>query len=516
MAADQSVDAPSLETLARIARDFNLRLSHADLEAYQALMAGPLASYQRIAELTPPAPALCYPRDAGAPPADNPLGAWYWRGELQGAADGLLAGKRLAIKDNACVAGWPMMNGSRVLEGHVPEVDASVVTRVLDAGGRILGKSVCENLCFSGGSHTSATGPVRNPHDPTRSTGGSSSGSAALVAAGEVDMAIAGDQGGSIRMPAGWCGIYGLKPSWGLVPYTGIFPIEQTIDHVGPLAATTKDVALLLQAIAGPDGGDPRQNQGLQNQDYVSALSGDAAGLKIGIVGEGFGLEGAEPDVDEAVRAAALRFADIGATVADVSVPWHADGMHIWNGIGIEGATELMLKGNGMGSNWKGVYNVGLLEAMAAGRRERADEFSETVKLVLLLGAYVHEAGHGRVYAQAQNLARTLTAEYDRALGEYDLLAMPTQPMKATPLPPADAPREVIVARALEMVANTAPFNISGHPAMSLPCAVSEGLPVGLMLIGRHGDEATILRAADAFERGVFARPLPPKPAAAA
>ena len=152
-----------------------------------------------------------------------------------------------------------MMNGTSTLEGYVPDVDATIVTRILDAGGFILGKAVCESLCFSGGSHTSDTGPVRNPHNTDYTTGGSSSGSAALVAAGEVDLAIGGDQGGSIRIPASWCGIYGLKPTYGLVPYTGIFPIELTLDHTGPMARSVADVALLLEAIAGPDGLDPRQ-----------------------------------------------------------------------------------------------------------------------------------------------------------------------------------------------------------------------------------------------------------------
>src|SRR5436853_2615167 len=151
-----------------------------------------------------------------------------------------------------------MMNGASTLEGYVPDVDATIVTRMLDAGGTIMGKVHCEYFCFSGGSHTSAAGPVQNPRRAGFSAGGSSSGSAALVAAGEVDMAIGGDQGGSIRIPSCWCGIYGLKPTYGLVPYTGIFPIELTLDHTGPLARTVADVALLLEVIAGPGGLAPR------------------------------------------------------------------------------------------------------------------------------------------------------------------------------------------------------------------------------------------------------------------
>ncbi len=260
-----AVKPPTLDDLARIAASFSLSLSPQDLESFRGLIVGMLPSYARLDELTEPTLPVKYPRSPGyrPQPEDNPLGAWYWRTEIIGAPSGPLTGKTVAIKDNVCVAGVPMMNGSSVLEGYVPEIDATVVTRILDAGGTILGKAVCEHLCVSGGSHTSDTGPVRNPYDPTRMTGGSSSGSAALVATGAVDLAIGGDQGGSIRMPSCWCGICGLKPTYGLVPYTGIFPIELTIDHTGPMARTVADVALLLEVIAGPDGLDPRQHAGL-------------------------------------------------------------------------------------------------------------------------------------------------------------------------------------------------------------------------------------------------------------
>jgi len=201
-----AVKTPTLDDLARIAERWSLSMTREDLQSFRALMGNALASYARLDELTEPTLSVKYPRSPGfrPQPADNPLGAWYWRTEITGAPSGPLAGKTVAIKDNVCVAGVPMMNGSSVLEGYVPEIDATIATRILDAGGTIVGKAVCENLCYSGGSHTSATGPVRNPYDPSRTSGGSSSGSAALVAAGEVDMAIGGDQGGSIRAPSCW------------------------------------------------------------------------------------------------------------------------------------------------------------------------------------------------------------------------------------------------------------------------------------------------------------------------
>src|SRR6201997_4466193 len=212
--APRILPKPPLPELERIARSYNLNLSRDDLESFRKLMDGVLASYRRLDQFAEPTLPVKYRRDAGYRPAasENRLNAWYWRCSIKGAPSGPLAGKKIAIKDNVCVAGIPMMNGSNVLEGYVPDVDATIVTRILDAGGEITGKAVCEHLCFSGGSHTSDPMPVHNPHKRGYSAGGSSSGSAALVGAGEVDMAIGGDQGGSIRIPACWCGIVGLKP----------------------------------------------------------------------------------------------------------------------------------------------------------------------------------------------------------------------------------------------------------------------------------------------------------------
>ena len=304
---------------------------------------------------------------------------------------------------------------------------------------------------------------VDNPHKPGYTCGGSSAGSGVLVLTGEADMALGGDQGGSIRMPACWSGIYGHKPTHGLVPYTGIFPIEQTLDHTGPMARTVADVATLLQVIAGPDGHDPRQI-GTRTQRYVNALDKGADGMKIGVVTEGFGHPESEDAVDSTVRAAVQRFAECGATVDEVSIPMHRDGPHIWNGIAVEGATALMLKGNGLGTNWEGYYTTTLLDAYARGWRSRPDDLSETVKTVMMLGDYMHRNYHGRYYAKAQNLSRRLRDTYDAALAEYDVLAMPTLPMLATKLPEPDCSREEYVDVALNMLANTCPFD--GHRAI--------------------------------------------------
>src|ERR671932_79337 len=326
------VQQPSLETLARIADQYGFEIPADRLATFRALVGHSLASYARLDQLVEPSLPVSYPRRPGHRPApeDNPLGAWYWKSEIRGATAGPLSGKKVAIKDNVCVAGVPMMNGTGVLEGYVPDVDATIVTRILDAGGTILGKAVCESLCFSGGSHTADSGPVRNPYDPSRSTGGSSSGSAALVAAGEVDLAIGGDQGGSVRIPSCWSGIYGLKPTWGLVPYTGAFPIEASLDHLGPMARSSRDVALLLSVQA------------------------------------------------------AQAFGRLGAKVEEVSIPWHRDAMALWNAIVLEGATAIMVAGEGMAYGAKGRYATGLVDAYAQGRRQRGERLSDTVKLAVL------------------------------------------------------------------------------------------------------------------------------------
>src|SRR5262249_25531021 len=306
--------------------------SEADLAAHHEALAPAFEAYNRLDQMPDELPPVTYPRLPGRRPApeENRYGAWYVKTEIEGAFAGRLKGKRVALKDNICLAGVPMMNGASTLEGYVPEVDATVAARVLDAGGTIAGKTVCEYFCFSGGSHTSASGPVHNPHRAGYSAGGSSSGSAAVVAAGEVPMALGGDQGGSIRIPAAFCGIYGLKPTHGLVPYTGIMPIELTLDHVGPMTATVEDNALLLEVLAGPDGLDPRQYGDAIARPYREALGRGAAGLKIAVVEEGFGHPQSLPQVDAVVRAAAERYRGLGAAVETVSVPMHRAGNAIW------------------------------------------------------------------------------------------------------------------------------------------------------------------------------------------
>src|SRR5437764_1273239 len=372
-----TVKTPTLQQIGQVAAELGFNFNDTDLAAHLEALVPAFAAYNILDQMTDELPPVSYPRRPGRRPTteENPHGAWYVKTEVPGAGAGKLAGKRIALKDNICLAGVPMMNGASTLEGYVPDVDATVATRILDAGGTIVGKTVCEYFCFSGGSHTSATGPVHNPHRKGYSAGGSSSGSAAVVAAGEVPMALGGDQGGSIRIPASFCGIYGLKPTHGLVPYTGIMPIELTIDHTGPMTATVEDNALLLEVLAGPDGLDPRQYGG-QSMPYRDALGQGAQGLRIGIVEEGFGHPQSQAQSDAVVKEAADRLRGLGATVETISIPMHRLGAAIWLPIAAEGATMQMMHGNGFGFNWQGQYVVSLLDAHSAWR-QRADELSD-------------------------------------------------------------------------------------------------------------------------------------------
>lgn len=499
-----TVKLPTLAQLQEVAEDLGFSMSQEDLETYLEAMGPAVAAYNLVDQLPDEKPEVRYPRTPGYRPVgeENRYGAWYVKTRIEGAASGRLKGKEVAIKDNVCVAGVPMTNGASTLAGYVPDVDATIVTRILDAGGTIVGKTVCEYFCFSGGSHTSSTGPVHNPRKMGYSAGGSSSGSGAVVAAGEVPMAIGGDQGGSIRMPAAYCGIYGLKPTHGLVPYTGVMPIELTLDHTGPMTATVEDNALLLEVLAGPDGLDPRQYGPAQTERYTDALGKGAAGLRIAVVAEGFGHPQSLPAVDQLVRNAAGELKRLGAEVEEVSVPMHRLGYPIWLPVAAEGATIQMMLGNGYGFNWQGLYVTSLMD-YHSGWRHRADELSDTLKSTMLLGHYMVQHYRGHYYAKAQNLVRRLRAAYDAVLKDYDLLVMPTLPLTATPLPDEDAPIAEILQRAFEMLPNTTPFDCTHHPAMSLPCGLADGLPVGLMLVGRHYGESTIYRAAHAFETGV-------------
>ena len=276
-----SFKLPTTDQLREIGENLGMDLTPDYADAVIRYLTPFAAGYRELLALPDDLPPVKYPRGGYYRPQgeENRYGAWVAKFSIKGAAGGKLAGKKVAIKDTYAVAGVPLTNGASVLEGYIPEFDATVVTRLLDAGAEIVGKSTCEYFSFSGGAATSITGPVHNPRAMGHNAGGSSTGSGALVAAGEVDLATGGDQGGSIRIPASHCGVVGMKPTFGLVPYTGIMGMDPTIDHAGPLTARVADNALALEVMAGEDGYDPRQH-GLKLDTYTRALGQGIDGLR--------------------------------------------------------------------------------------------------------------------------------------------------------------------------------------------------------------------------------------------
>lgn len=434
---------------------------------------------------------------------EDPYNALVRRCDVPGVGAGILSGKSVALKDSISIAGIPLSCGSGILQDFVPSRDAVVTERILAAGGRIAAVTNMDDLAFSGGGETSFYGPVRNPRDPARAAGGSSGGSAASLYYREIDVALGTDQGGSIRLPASWCGVIGLKPTHGLVPYSGIVAIDQTIDHVGPLGRTVTDVAALLTAIAGYHPSDARQTNDVRGDDYLSyvnQLPPDLGGIRIALVTEAFADEvGVEPATAAAVRTAAGQLERLGADLVERSVPEHLEAGAISYGIAFEGLSALLRSG-GNGYQWAGEYWPELSEAIRTGLQQRASDLSAPVKLALLVGSYLQGEYYGAVYARAQAARTAVTAAYGSALESVDCLLMPTAPRRAQPIDETASLREHVL-RGWEVLANTTPTDITGHPAISLPVGMVDGLPVGAMMIGPKFGEARLLTIAGVYER---------------
>ena len=491
---------PDRAELQRLAAEFRQPLDDEAADAMLGYLQAFEMGFQFLDQVPAELPPVNYgPRDFRFPSGEeNPLGAWYVKTDIDGAKTGPLHGKKFAVKDNMLVADIPMSNGTAFMEGLRPEFDASVVTRVLDAGAKLVGKTTCEYLCLHGGSTTSSTGFVRNPHKPEYSAGGSSSGSAALIVRGEIDIAIGTDQAGSVRIPCSWSGAVGMKPTYGLVPFTGIAGLEASLDHVGPITANVADNALMLEVLAGPDGVDGRQGQPIVHR-YTESLDQSVAGMRIGVIREGFGHPQSNPAVDESVRAAARRFTELGATVEETSIPLHfPGGVAIWSGLVLEPVWHA-LKTGGVQFNLNSIYSPAAVQAMH-NFPYLADDIPVNIRMVMLFGRYIERFG-GQYHARARNLLPLLRKAYDQALSQYDLLLLPTTVTQASKLPGPDEDLDAhIINDLFGTSGNTCQFDATGHPAISIPCGMPNGLPVGLMLVGKHFDEPTIYRAASAFE----------------
>jgi amidase len=491
------IHEPTDDDLRRLATSLHLDLTDAELEVFGEIVRGSLAACRRIDELPDVVVPVKYPRLPGRRPEpfENPVGGWAWLCDIRGAESGPLAGKTVAVKDTVAVAGIPLLNGISVMEGFVPREDATVVARLLDAGARIIGKSVIEH-----GTGMSYPGPgARNPHDPERFPGASSSGSAALLANGECDLAIGGDQGGSVRIPAAFCGVVGLKPTFGLVPYTGALALENSVDHLGPMARDVSSCAEMLAVMAGPDDLDARQ-QDVHLGDYTADLDRGVARLRVGVLAEGFGWDGAEAEVEHAVQDAVAILAKVGADVRDVSVPLHRDAGAIFLGVLLEGSTFAMASSNGFGAGWRGHYPVDVIDFIGRARVARANDFPDFLKAKFLAGAYLSERYGWHYYARAQNLSRLLRASYDRVLDDVDVIVLPTVIHVAPKIPEVTSDVRTRTSTTSHILKNTAAFDLTGHPALSVPCGTIGRLPVALQVVGRRWDERTVLRVGAALE----------------
>ncbi|KAJ3559132.1 hypothetical protein NM688_g529 [Phlebia brevispora] len=481
----------------------------------------------------PPVDYTRFPRKdiSKPPPEENAYNAWSAKATVVStgpeATLGPLAGRKVILKDNVCLAGVPCEFGTAVFSDWIPTMDATVVTRILEAGGTIIGKGTCENFCAYGVSNTAASGPVGNPFDKTRSAGGSTSGVAVLIVQGDADLGIGGDQGGSIRIPASHCGIVGLKPTFGLVPYTGIISSETSIDHTGPMSRDVFSNAELLKVIAGVDGMDDRQIAGTpfpgQVPDYPVLLSaarsakallsvgenrsgltpGNTRKLRIGILKEGETSHVMDLRVVACVRTAAKRFEALGAEVVEVSVPGHTQAPLIGRAYRLTQSNNLL----GRSSGTRQVYLNDLTDKIMPWTQDKFEKLFSNSSSSLIQGLFADQY-YPSLHGKAHNLIRRLRLDYDNIFKDVDILLMPTLPYVAKKLLPQDAPPLTHFEAQWGLTFNTFPFNLTGHPALSVPCGMlspPEGpedlkLPVGMQLVGRYLDELALYKAALAWE----------------
>ncbi|CAM1506480.1 Fc.00g061210.m01.CDS01 [Cosmosporella sp. VM-42] len=451
-----------------------------------------------------------YPRkDVHRPTPDEQVFSNAWahkfliRGNINGGA---LKGKSVCLKDCIAVAEVPQFYGSDAFPAWTPSTDATVVTRLLDAGANIVGTATCENFCNSTSSFTSAQGTVDNPHKKGYSAGGSTSGGGALVGSGLVDCAIGADQGGSIRVPAALCGCVGLKPTYGLVPWTGITSGDAVDDHAGPLTRSVRDTAVCLDAIAGYDGIDDRSLGAGEYGSYGfadSLLSNTSlAGVKIGIMKEGFRHTLVDPKVRELVLSATKKFEQLGATATEVSIPLHLEGPAVWTIQQRIAGTQNIL---GQATGRRGLYLTEFEHARLPWTAESFQKLFPSTKNTIINGLYLRDKFPG-LYGKTMNLVRRISDAYEDMFREFDVLLMPTTPFVAPKHGVRGTPRQCFEP-SIGLTINTAVFNVTGHPAMSLPVGFAPAkedpsvlLPVGMQIVGGLWQEKKILRVGHAWE----------------
>ncbi len=409
-----------------------------------------------------------------------------------------LAGVPVALKDNLCTKGIRTTCASRMLENFIPPYDSAVVEQLYAARAVPLGKVNMDEFAMGSSTENSAFFPTRNPADPSRVPGGSSGGSAAAVAAGEAALAIGSDTGGSIRQPAAFCGVVGMKPTYGLVSRYGLVAFASSLDQIGPLARTAADCALAMNVLAGHDRRDAT-SLCAPKEDYLAGLDAGVGGLRIALPKEYFG-EGIQPAVKDAVLAAARRFEAMGAKVGEVSFPTLDDALPAYYVLSSAEASSNLARFDGVRYGRRSAEARDIAELY---RRSRSEGFGAEVKRRILLGTFVLSAGYADAYYKQALRARTLIArDFADIFQNYDIILSPVAPTTAYRLGEKTAdPMQMYLGDVY-----TVPVNIAGLPAVSLPCGKDEeGLPVGMQLIGPALGEKRLLQAAHAFqtERGV-------------
>ncbi|KAF9691106.1 hypothetical protein EKO04_010638 [Ascochyta lentis] len=452
-----------------------------------------------------------YPREQLYRPAENDQdfgSAWAHKFLIRGnPSGGVLRGKTVCLKDNIAVAGVPQFFGTDAIPAWTPEADATVVKRAYEAGADIVGTTICENFCNSTSSFTSAQGTVHNPYAQGYSAGGSTSGGSALVGGGSVDIALGADQGGSIRVPSSFCGCVGLKPTHGLVPYTGISSGDSVNDHAGPIARNVVDVARCLDAISGRDDFDDKTlGAPLHGSTrYSECLTSSVVGMRIGVLIEGFEHRLVDPGVKDLVLSAVKSFEKLGATVQQVSLPLHLEGPAVWT---IQQRIAGTLGMMGFAHGRRGIFSTKYEATRKPWTNETFQKLFPSTKNTIINGLSLMQHYPG-LYVKTMNLAQQMRDAYEKLFEEYDLIVMPTTPFVApenVDWKRGDSPMEALKP-SMGITTNTAIFDVTGHPAMSLPVGFAPAkkdssimLPVGLQLVGGLWQEQKILNAGFAWE----------------
>lgn len=447
------------------------------------------ASYARIAETEPAIKAFITLNEE-----DARLQASVLDKQLQeGGERGLLFGLPAGIKDNIVTEGLLTTCASQFLSNHNPVYDATAVRKLKAAQSVTIGKLNMDEFAMGGSNENSSFYPTRNPWNTDYVPGGSSGGSAASVASGQVYFSLGSDTGGSIRQPAAYCGIVGLKPTYGLVSRFGLVAFASSLDQIGPLTKNVEDSAYVLQAIAGYDASDST-SANVDIPDYTSALTGDVKGLRIGVPKEYLGA-GIDPRVKDAVLKALAVYESLGATWEEVSLPHTDYAIATYYLLASSEASSNLARFDGVRYGVRADNPSNLIDLY---KKSRSEGFGPEVKRRIMLGTYALSSGYyDAYYLKAQKVRTLIKQDFDQVFSQYDLIIGPTAPTPAFRIGEQ-------VGDPLTMYLNdicTIPVSLAGVPAISVPCGTADGLPIGLQIIGKAFDESTVLRAAHAFEQ---------------